>query len=137
MAKKSMLTEAQDSVSEVAKAGAAIVKPVASAALGAAAAAAAGVVLDSVSNALKSGGQRMEKAAPDATDAVRIAATPSGKRKTKKKAVAKKKAAAKKKVSGSKARATKKQPAAKKKQAAKKTAKKAVKKQRSKARRRR
>jgi hypothetical protein len=57
MAKKSMLTEAHDSISDAAKTGAAIVKPVASAALGAAAAAAAAVVLDSVSNALKRGGQ--------------------------------------------------------------------------------
>ena len=133
MAKKSTLTEAQKSISGAAKTGAAIVKPVASAALGAAAAAAAGVVLDTVSNALKSGGQRVEKATPDATEAARIAATPSIKSTTRKKAVAKKKAAAKKKLSGRKAAATKKTRPAKKQRAAKKAAK-AVKKQRSKTR---
>jgi hypothetical protein len=42
MAKKGMLTEAQDTIVDVAKAGAAIVKPVASAALSAAAVAATG-----------------------------------------------------------------------------------------------
>src|SRR5829696_5671061 len=126
MAKKNTLTEAQKSISGAAKTGAAIVKPVASAALG--------VVLDTVSNALKSGGQRVEKATPDATEAARIAATPSIKSTTRKKAVAKKKAAAKKKLSGRKAAATKKTRSTKKQHAAKKAAK-AVKKQRSKARR--
>ena len=131
MAKKSIFTEAQNSISDAAKTGADFVKPVANAALGAAAAAAAGVVLDSMSNALKRGGQKLERATPGATEAVRLAATPLTRRRPKKKASAKKKAAAKK------AAATKKRPAAKKKRGPKKAAKKAVKKQRSKARRRR
>jgi len=132
MAKKSMLTEAQDSISEAAKTGAAVVKPVASAALGAAAAAAAGVVLDSMSNALKSGGRKLERATPGATDAVRVAATPSTRSRPRKKTSGKKKAAAKKAAAAKNKKST-----GKRRPAAKKAAKKAVKKQRSKARGRR
>ena len=80
MAKKTMLTEAQELISEAAKTGAAAVKPVASAALAPAAAAAAGVVLDSVSDALKSGGQKVERATPEATEAVDLPRPPRASR---------------------------------------------------------
>src|SRR5262245_28073917 len=67
MAKKSKLTKAQDRITETAKAGAADAKEVASDALGAAAAAAAGVVLQRVSQALAPG---QEKDAVPAIDPV-------------------------------------------------------------------
>jgi hypothetical protein len=60
---KSNLTKAQERIAEVAKAGAAGVKDVASDAVGAAASAAAGVVLQRVSETLAHGQQKVERAA--------------------------------------------------------------------------
>ena len=70
MAKKGMLDAAQKTVVGTAKAGARGVKSVASDALGAAASAAAGVVLDRVSKALGSGQNKLEKMSPVAQQAV-------------------------------------------------------------------
>jgi hypothetical protein len=64
MPKKTRLTEAQKRIAGAAKAGAAEAKYVASDALGAAATAAAGVVLQRVSEALGQGQEKVEKAVP-------------------------------------------------------------------------
>ena len=70
MAKKGMLDAAQKTVVGAAKLGARGVKSVASDALGAAASAAAGVVLDRVSEALGSGQNKLENMTPAAQRAV-------------------------------------------------------------------
>jgi hypothetical protein len=62
MSKKSKPREAQDKIAQAAKTGAAGAKDVASDALGAAATAAAGVVLQRVSEALAPGQQKVEQA---------------------------------------------------------------------------
>lgn len=64
MSKKSKLTKAQETIAQAAKAGAAGAKDVASDALGAAATAAAGVVLQRVSQTLAGGQQKVEQALP-------------------------------------------------------------------------
>jgi hypothetical protein len=95
MAKKGMLDAAQKTVVRTAKAGARGVKSVASDALGAAASAAAGVVLDRVSEALGSGQNKLESMTPAAQRAMQKTATPS-KRTPAKKSVAEKKGSARK-----------------------------------------
>jgi hypothetical protein len=64
MAKKTKLTKVQERITEAAKAAAPGVKDVASDALGAAATAAAGVVLQRVSQTLAQGQEKVEKAVP-------------------------------------------------------------------------
>jgi hypothetical protein len=64
MAKKTKLIKAQERITEAAKAAAPGVKDVASDALGAAATAAAGVVLQRVSQTLAQGQEKVEKAVP-------------------------------------------------------------------------
>jgi hypothetical protein len=64
MAKKTKLTKAQERITEAAKAAAPEVKDVATDALGAAATAAAGVVLHRVSQALSKRQEKVEKAVP-------------------------------------------------------------------------
>lgn len=92
MAKKSVMTDAKDSLLDAAKTGAEGVKSVAGEALGAAAVAAVGVVLDRVTSALGTGEQQLAAATPAAKEAARKVVTkPFGKPVIKKKAVAKKK----------------------------------------------
>src|SRR5215208_7413639 len=64
MAKKSIVREAQETVVEAAKTGAAIAKLAATAGLAAAGPAAASVVLESVSKGLKSAEERVENVTP-------------------------------------------------------------------------
>src|SRR5688500_3864313 len=89
MAKNSIMTDAKDTMVEAAKSGAEGMKTVAGEALGAAAVAAAGVVLDHVSKALNQGAQDVEANKPAmtqaASDAVNFAGT-APPRKTAKKA---------------------------------------------------
>src|SRR3954468_9185451 len=99
MAKRSMIREAQNTISDAAKTGAAAVKPVAGAALGAAAEAAAGVVLDMASDALQTGARRADKLVPEAAKALTPGALRSSRRSTKKRSAPKKKAASKKATS--------------------------------------
>jgi hypothetical protein len=134
MAKKSMMSEAQDTIVDAAKTGAQGVKTVASDALGAAAAAAAGVVLDSVSKALGTGQKKVEDAAPAAQRAMQRAAGGSPRKPVAGRTAAKKRAAPKK---ASKKKAAKKVATGKKKSAGtrKVTGKKAAKKKKSAARR--
>ena len=120
MAKKSIVREAQETVVEAAKAGAAVAKLAATAGLAAAGPAAAGVVLESVSKGLKSAEKTVENATPrEASEALGIMPS-SGRKKTKKRKApakqkkraagktAKKRAAAKGKTKASKKTATKK-----------------------------
>ena len=94
MAKKGMLDAGQKTVVGTAKAGARGVKSVASDALGAAASAAAGVVLDRVSKALGSGQNKLEKMSPAAQQAVQD--TTKRSKKNGKKSVVKKEGSARK-----------------------------------------
>lgn len=123
MAKDSIMTDAKDTMVEAAKSGAEGMKTVAGEALGAAAVAAAGVVLDHVSKALSQGAQQVETSKPAAEQAVSDAAVSfvSGPpaRKTAKKA--RKKAAKKQAAAAAPAKKSAKK-------AARKTAKKAAKK---------
>src|SRR4051812_17571334 len=64
MAKKSILTESEETIVEAAKTGAAIAKLAATAGLAAAGPAAAGVVLESASKGLKSAEQTVENVTP-------------------------------------------------------------------------
>jgi hypothetical protein len=107
MAKKGMLDAAQKTVVGAAKLGAREVKSVASDALGAAASAAAGVVLDRVSDALGSGQNKLESMRPAAQRAMRKTTTrskskPAKKRALKKEGSARKHGAAKKQSAGHK-----------------------------------
>ena len=95
MAKKGMLDAGQKTVVGTAKAGARGVKSVASDALGAAASAAAGVVLDRVSEALGSGQNKLESMTPAAQRAMQKTTTLS-KSKAAKKSVVKKEGSARK-----------------------------------------
>src|SRR5215218_4842854 len=102
MARKSILTEADETVVEAAKAGAAVAKLAATAGLAAAGPAAAGVVLESVSKGLKSAEETAENVTPrDASEALGIMPS-SGRKKTKKRKSAAKKRSAPKKAKGSK-----------------------------------
>src|SRR3954454_16117463 len=64
MAKKSIVTQAEETVVEAAKTGAAVAKLAATAGLAAAGPAAAGVVLESVSKGLENAEQRVENVTP-------------------------------------------------------------------------
>jgi hypothetical protein len=137
MAKNSIMTDAKDTMVEAAKSSAEGMKTVAGEALGAAAVAAAGVVLDHVSKALNQGAQQVETSKPATEQAVSdaavsfVGAAPARKtaKKAKKKS-AKKQAAAPAKKSAKKtsakktAKKTAKKAGAKKKAATKKSAKK-------------
>ena len=114
MSKKGLVEEAKDTLVDAAKVGAQGVKSVGSEALGAAATAAAGVVLGRVSQALGAGQEKVEEAVPPfraaAGDKVKIAD-----RSKKAKSSRMKTRAAKKKKSASARRTTgKKKPAEKK-----------------------
>ena len=107
MAKKGMLDTAQKTVVGAAKLGARGVKSVASDALGAATSAAAGVVLDRVSEALGSGQDKLERMTPAAQRAMQKTTTlskskPAKKRVLKKEGSARKLGAAKKQSAGQK-----------------------------------
>ena len=112
MAKKGMLDAAQKTVVGAAKLGARGVKSVAGDALGAAASAAAGVVLDRVSEALGSGQNKLESMTPAAQRAMQKTATLSTS-KPAKKSVAKKGGSARKLGAAKKQRARQKKSAGK------------------------
>jgi hypothetical protein len=112
MAKKSMMSEAADAV-----------KSIAGAALGAAAVAATGVVVDRMAGAMTKGGQKLEEAAPSLEKATAQKLTAPILPKPQKRAAAKKKATSAKKKKTTSAR-KKKTSSSKKKIAAKRTAKK-------------
>ena len=112
MAKKSMMSEAADAV-----------KSIAGAALGAAAVAATGVVVDRMAGAMTRSGQKLEEAAPSLEDAAAQRLTKPILPKPRKRAAATKKASSAKKKKATSAR-KKKTTSAKKKVAAKRTAKK-------------
>ncbi|MDB5601316.1 MAG: hypothetical protein JWN71_3360 [Xanthobacteraceae bacterium] len=127
MAKDSMVTDAKNTVVEAAKAGAEGMKTVAGEALGAAAVAAAGVMLDHVSKALSQGADKVETSRPAAERAVSDAAVSfAGAGPARKKAKKAKKAAKKAAAKASPAKKTAKKST--KKKSAKKTVKKAAKK---------
>ena len=73
MAKKSMMTDAKETIVDAAKTGAEGAKVVAGEALGAAAAAAAQVVLTHMASALATGEKKLDAAKPAATEAARMA----------------------------------------------------------------
>ena len=73
MAKKSMMTDAKETIVDAAKTGAEGAKVVAGEALGAAAAAAAQVVLTHMANALATGEKKLDAEKPAATEAARMA----------------------------------------------------------------
>lgn len=128
MAKNSIMTDAKDTMVEAAKSGAEGMKTVAGEALGAAAVAAAGVVLDHVSKALSQGSQQVETSKPAAERAVSDAAVsfvsgPPARKKARKKAAKKQAAKAMPAKKGAKKKSAKK--------AAKKTVKKAAAKKKS------
>jgi hypothetical protein len=107
MAKQNMLNVAQKKVVEAAKTGAEGVKNVAGDALGAAASAAAGVVIERVSEALGSGQKKLREAVPPGQYAVADIATRARKKPPRKSAVkrkgsAKKQGATKKRSAGTK-----------------------------------
>ena len=72
LAKNSMIRDAKETVVDAAKTGAEEIKETAREALGAAAAAAAGVVLQRVSGALAAGEAKVTEATPAATEAARL-----------------------------------------------------------------
>jgi hypothetical protein len=84
MAKRTLLDAAQKTVVKAAKVGAEGVKDVATDALGAAASAAAGVVLGRVSDVLGSGQKKADEAAPRVSQAVSTNTTPSRRKPIKK-----------------------------------------------------
>ena len=75
MAKNRMITDAKETIVDAAKTGAEGIKETAGEALGAAAAAAAGVVLQRVSSALATGETKVTAATPASTEAPRRGAT--------------------------------------------------------------
>jgi hypothetical protein len=116
MAKKSILSEAQETIIEAAKTGVAVAKLAATAGLAAAGPAAAGVVLDSVSKGLQRAEQKVTNVTPsEASETFGIMPKKTAMRTAKRK----KQAVAKKRSSPKKKRATRK----KKKTTAKNTAK--------------
>ena len=126
MAKKSILREAEETIVEAAKTGAAIAKLAATAGLAAAGPAAAGVVLESVSKGLKSAEETVENVTPrQASEALGIMPSSARKKTTKRKAPAKQKARAAGKTAKKRAAAKEKTKASKK-----TAAKKAVKRKR-------
>jgi colicin import membrane protein len=135
MAKKTILTEAEETIVEAAKTGAAIAKLVAIAGLAAAGPAAAGVVLESASKGLKSAEQTVENVMPSgASERPGIMPSSALTETTKRKPRAKQK----KRAAGRAAAAKKRSAPKKKKTASKKTAaKKAVKRKRWTGRRKR
>ena len=134
MAKFSMMTDAKETIVDAAKAGAEGVKTVAGEALGAAAAAAAGVVLEHMSNALAAGDAKIQEATPAATEAARQAVSSpfkksgakkaKGKRTAKAIAAVRKPAAKKKSLAKTNKRPAKRKKATKAKAAVKRSAKK-------------
>ena len=118
MAKKSIVTDAKNTVVDATKSGAEGVKSVASEALVAGATAATGVVLQRVSTALSEGAKKVDAAQPSATMAVTNAVSFSGSRKApakgRKKAALKKRPSVSKSASRKKQRAKKRAPAKKK-----------------------
>jgi len=115
MAKKSILREAEETIVEAAKTGAAIAKLAATAGLAAAGPAAASVVLESVSKGLKSAEERVENVTPSqASEALGIMPMSARKKMTRRKRPAKQKkravgktAAAKKRSAPKKQRGSK------------------------------
>jgi len=92
MAKKSILREAEETIVEAAKTGAAIAKLAATAGLAAAGPAAASVVLESVSKGLKSAEERVENVTPSqASEALGIMPMSARKKMTRRKRPAKQK----------------------------------------------
>jgi colicin import membrane protein len=131
MAKKSMLSEVQDTVVHAAKTGAEGVKSIAADATGAAAsaalAAAAGVVVERISEALAEGKKKVDSAALEAQNAAAQQRPDTVRRvqaqKTRSKAGAKKKAPAKTKAAAKKKSTRKSKVKSKSKTASKKRAK--------------
>src|SRR3954471_21780149 len=92
MAKKSILTEAQETLVEAAKAGTAVAKLAATAGLAAAGPAAGGGGLESASKGLKSAEETVENVTPrEASEALGIMPSSGWKKTTKRKAPAKQK----------------------------------------------
>ena len=118
MAKKSIVTDAKNTVVDATKSGAEGVKSVASEALVAGATAATGVVLQRVSTALGEGAKKVDAAQPSATKVVTKAVAFSGSRKApakiRKKAALKRRASVSKSASRKNQRAKKRAPAKKK-----------------------
>jgi len=116
MAKKSVLSEAQETMVEAAKTGMAVAKLAATAGLAAAGPVAAGVVLDSVSKGLQRAEQKVADVKPsEASEPFSIARTPTRKKTARRKPPAKrKKRAVAKKRSSPKKKSTRKRTAAKK-----------------------
>ena len=75
MAKKGLITKTKNTIVDVAKSGLEKTKPVAGAALGAAAAAATDVVLTGIADALGGGKKKVETATPTAKETVKRTAT--------------------------------------------------------------
>jgi hypothetical protein len=125
MGKKSILSDAQDTLVAAAKTGAAIGKLAATAGLAAAGPAAAGVVLESVSKGLKSAEEKVAKTSPDKlSEGLGIMAPPAVNKTTRKKTAAKRKKRAVGNPASSKKRsAPKKQKIIRKRTVAKKAAK--------------
>lgn len=124
MAKNSIMTDAKDTMVEAAKSGAEGMKTVAGEALGAAAVAAAGVVLDHMSKALSQGAQQIETSKPATEQAVSDAAVsfvsgPPASKTTEKKSAKKPAAAPAKKSAKKTVKKTVKKATAKKKSAKK------------------
>ena len=118
MAKKSLVGDAKDTLADAARVGAEGVKAVGREALGAAAAAATGVVLKRASQALGAGQQKMDEAIP----ASRVPSVTRGKTRAKTRPSGRKTArAAKAKSKSSSARKTTRKAPAKKKVAKKKS----------------
>jgi hypothetical protein len=121
MAKKSIMRDAEETMAEAVKAGAAVAKLAATAGLAAAWPAAAGVVLESVSKGLKSAEQRVENVTPsEASERLGIMPSSARKRQRRKPRAKQKKRAAGKRAAGKKRSTAKKAKRASKKTAAKK-----------------
>src|SRR4051812_31493914 len=89
---KSILSETEEAIVEAAKTGAAVAKLAATAGLAAAGPAAAGVVLESVSQGLKSAEERVENVTPsEASERLGMMPTPARKKTTGRKRSAKQK----------------------------------------------
>jgi hypothetical protein len=126
MAKKSLVSKAEETIVEAAKTGAAVAKLAAIAGLAAAGPVAAGVVLESVSKGLQSAEKSVENVTPsDVSERFGIMPASPRKKSTRRKGRAKqKKRAAGKTAARKKRSAPKKTKRARKKTAAKKAAKK-------------
>ena len=98
MTKKGLITKTKNTIVDVAKSGLEKTKPVAGAALGAAAAAATDVVLTSMADALGQGQKKVETVTPTAKETVKRAATRIAEPARRKPALSKTKSVASKKT---------------------------------------